>query len=56
MSDHAKWLAEQAWAEHDAHIVSDVTRMDDVLAANEKARYDEWADSVADAWEDGDSE
>lgn len=45
-----------AWASFDAHVIHDVTRMDDVLAANEQARYDEWSDALADAFEDGDDE
>jgi hypothetical protein len=63
MSDHSKFLAEQAWGDEghrimssdvDDHVIFDVQRMDDVLAANEQARFDEWADSIVDLFDDGD--
>ena len=74
MSDHSKFLAEQAWGDEghrimssdvpdeeawrrfDDHVIYDIQNMDDVLAANEKARFEEWADSLGDAFEDGDTE
>jgi hypothetical protein len=71
MSDHSKFLAEQAWGDEghhimssdvteadwhrfDDHVIFDVQRMDDVLAANEKARFEEWQNSLVDLFDDGD--
>jgi hypothetical protein len=45
---------EEAWHRFDDHVIFDVQRMDDVLAANEKARYEEWQNSLVDLFDDGD--
>jgi hypothetical protein len=55
MSDY-QITTEEAWHRFDDHVIFDAQRMDDVLAANERARFDEWADSIGDAFEDGDTE
>lgn len=67
MSDHSKFLAEQRWQEHndqvimssdvpDAHILSDVQHLDEVLAQHEEARFEAWADSITDPYDDGDDD
>lgn len=38
----------------DTHVMFDVQHLDDVLAANESARFEAWVDSIEDAFEDGD--
>ena len=50
-------VPEEEWHRFDDHVIFDVQRMDDVLAANEAKRFDDWADSViADPYDDGDED